>query len=152
MKFTRLVSAAGAGAGTVILAVAGSQAAQAAQTSPASAAHPASAVRPAGIRPPPTTDYPILWGLTDGTLAVQSVPAVNNVIYTLTPDINTVSVICQTVNGGTDPYDGLASTTWDEIWLDNRVGYVYDTFIGTPPQGSDGYSQGPDAPPICPGG
>ena len=108
--------------------------------------------------PPPTIDYNILWGITDGTLAVQGEPFVGNVITTLTPDTNTVSVICQTVNGGTDWIDGYYSTTWDEIWLGNQVGFVYDTFIDTPsqpPQG--GYSQGTNefgqgAPPPCPGG
>lgn len=91
---------------------------------------------------PRTTSYEIMWEITDGSLAVQSTDAVNHVIGTLTPAVNTVAVICQVNNGSTDPYDNLSSRTWDAIWWGNRVAWVYDWFIETPPQGSDGFSHG----------
>jgi hypothetical protein len=108
----------------------------------------------AGTVPPPTISYGILWNIAGGTLSVQSTDAVNHVIGTLTPAVNSVAVICQTNSGGTDPYDGLSSHTWDEIWWGGRVAYVYDWYINTPPQGSNGYSQGTNnegqgPPPHC---
>jgi hypothetical protein len=115
-------------------------------------------VSQAAIAPPPTTSYPIYWGDTDGTLSVQSAPYVNNVIGTLTEATNNVDIICQTIKGGPDTYDGFLSTTWDEIWFAGRTGFVYDHFIETPPQPlQGGYSQGQNSlgqgpPPVCPGG
>jgi lysophospholipase L1-like esterase len=89
--------------------------------------------------PPPTT-YRVQG--TDGTLAVQSMPAVNHLIGQLTEG-EAVLVACQINNGGTDPYDGLASHTWDQIaWSGGGTAWVYDHYISTPPQGADGYSPG----------
>ena len=102
----------------------------------------AAGVAQASPVPPPTISYEVMWELTDGSLAVQSTDAVNHVIGTLTPAVNTVAVICQVNNGGTDPYDRLYSRTWDEIWWGNRIAWVYDSFIETPLQGSDGFSHG----------
>ncbi|WP_377273063.1 hypothetical protein [Peterkaempfera sp. SMS 1(5)a] len=109
----------------------------------------------ASVAPPPTTSYSILWGETDGTLAVQASPSVSAAtIATLTPGTNTVSLICQTVHGSTDVGDGgyfswQYSTTWDEIYLAGKVGFVYDHFINTPAQGAGGYSSGVH---VCTGG
>jgi surface antigen len=75
---------------------------------------------------------------TNGSLAIQSQPAVNHVVGWLANGA-AVQVVCQINNGGTDPYDGLASRTWDELTSGN---WVYDWYISTPPQGSDGYSPG----------
>jgi hypothetical protein len=75
---------------------------------------------------------------TNGTLAIQSQPAVNHVVGWLNNGA-AVQVVCQINNGGTDPYDGLTSRTWDKLTSGN---WVYDWYISTPPQGSDGYSPG----------
>jgi len=75
---------------------------------------------------------------TSGTLAIQSQPAVNHVVGWLSNGA-AVQVACQINNGGTDPYDGLTSRTWDKLTSGN---WVYDWYISTPPQGSDGYSPG----------
>jgi surface antigen len=75
---------------------------------------------------------------TDGTLAVQQTPKVDNVSRWLNEGA-TVGVVCQTNNGGTDPYDGLGSHTWDYI---AGGGWVYDHYITTPPQDANGWSPG----------
>ncbi|WP_198167657.1 GDSL-type esterase/lipase family protein [Microbispora sp. ATCC PTA-5024] len=75
---------------------------------------------------------------TDGSLSVQSRPETGHVVATLREGA-AVSVICQVNNGGADPYDGLTSRTWDKIG-DNR--WVYDWFVSTPQQGTDGFSPG----------
>jgi hypothetical protein len=75
---------------------------------------------------------------TDGTLAIQSQPAVDHVVGWLREG-DPIRVFCQVNNGGTDPYDGLSSRTWDEI---SGGRWVYDTFVSTPPQGPDGFSPG----------
>jgi CHAP domain len=75
---------------------------------------------------------------TNGTLAIQSQPAVNHVVGWLANGA-AVQVACQINNGGADPYDGLTSRTWDELTSGN---WVYDWYISTPPQGSDGFSPG----------
>jgi surface antigen len=79
--------------------------------------------------------YNVAW--TDGSLAVQSAPYVNHVVGWL-PNGATVAVICQ-LKGGTDPYDGLTSHTWDMI---GNGRYVYDHYITTPAQDSGGWSPG----------
>ncbi|MBV9383873.1 MAG: CHAP domain-containing protein [Streptosporangiaceae bacterium] len=75
---------------------------------------------------------------TDGTLAVQVQPHVSNVTRLL-HEGNAVQVICQINWGGTDPYDGLSSHTWDLI---AGGGWVYDWYISTPAQNADGWSAG----------
>jgi surface antigen len=75
---------------------------------------------------------------TDGTLAVQAEPKVDNIIRWL-HEGDQVQVICQINNGGTDPYDGLTSHTWDSIV---GGGWVYDHFITTPAQDANGWSPG----------
>jgi surface antigen len=75
---------------------------------------------------------------TNGSLAIQSQPAVGHVVGWLANGA-AVQVACQVNNGGTDPYDGLTSRTWDQLTSGN---WVYDWYISTPPQGSDGYSPG----------
>jgi len=77
---------------------------------------------------------------TDGTLAVQVQPHVNNVARWLYEG-NAVQVICQINWGGTDPYDLLSSHTWDVIV---GGGWVYDWYITTPVQ--DGYGWSPGVP------
>jgi hypothetical protein len=74
---------------------------------------------------------------TDGSLAVQSAPYVNHVIRWL-PNGAAIPVICQ-LQGGTDPYDGLSSQTWDMIAPGQ---YVYDWYVSTPVQGAGGWSPG----------
>lgn len=73
---------------------------------------------------------------TDGTLAVQIQPHVNNVARWLSEG-SAVQVICQINWGGTDPYDGLSSHTWDLL---AGGGWVYDWYITTPVQDSHGFS------------
>jgi surface antigen len=73
---------------------------------------------------------------TDGTLAVQVQPHVNNVARWL-HEGNAVQVICQLNWGGTDPYDNLSSHTWDLI---GGGGWVYDWYITTPAEDSHGWS------------
>src|ERR1700730_2776796 len=51
---------------------------------------------------------------SNGSLAVQSQPAVNHVVGWLANGA-AVQVVCQINNGGTDPYDGLTSRTWAEL-------------------------------------
>lgn len=80
---------------------------------------------------------------TDGTLAEQSQPAVNHFVKWL-HEGDTVNVICQVNDGGQDLGDGgnfpwQQSRTWDKLADGN---WVYDHFITTPPQGSDGFSPG----------
>lgn len=75
---------------------------------------------------------------TDGTLSVQSVPAVGNVKGSVGEGA-TVGVVCQINDGGTDPYDNIASHTWDYI---STGGWVYDSFITTPTQDASGWSPG----------
>lgn len=75
---------------------------------------------------------------TDGTLAVQAQPHVDNIIRWLNEG-DSVQVICQINNGGTDPYDNLTSHTWDSIV---GGGWVYDHFITTPAQDANGWSPG----------
>jgi len=75
---------------------------------------------------------------TDGTLSVQSSPNTGNVKGTLKEN-DTVGVVCQINDGGTDPYDGLTSRTWDYI---TAGGWVYDHFITTPAQDANGWSPG----------
>jgi hypothetical protein len=80
---------------------------------------------------------------TDGTLAEQDVPATGHVAKWL-HEGDAVSVTCQINNGGQDLGDGgtfpwQQSRTWDQLTDGN---WVYDHFITTPPQGSDGYSPG----------
>src|ERR1700680_3063563 len=75
---------------------------------------------------------------TSGTLAIQSQPAVNHVVGWLNTGA-AVKAPCQINNGDTAPYDGLTSRTWDKLTSGN---WVYDWYISTPPQGSDGYSPG----------
>ncbi|MBV9383874.1 MAG: CHAP domain-containing protein [Streptosporangiaceae bacterium] len=75
---------------------------------------------------------------TTGSLAVQSQPAVDHVTGWLANGA-AVQVVCQINNGGTDPYDGLTSRTWDELTSGN---WVYDWYVSTPRQGSDGFSPG----------
>ncbi|HEV2373042.1 MAG TPA: CHAP domain-containing protein [Streptosporangiaceae bacterium] len=75
---------------------------------------------------------------TDGTLAVQVRPHVNNVTRWLGEGA-AVQLICQINWGGTDPYDGLSSHTWDFI---EGSGWVYDWYINTPVQDSHGWSPG----------
>jgi surface antigen len=75
---------------------------------------------------------------TDGTLAVQVQPHVNNVARWLSEG-NAVQVICQINWGGTDPYDGLSSHTWDLI---TGGGWVYDWYITTPVEDGHGFSPG----------
>src|ERR1700680_4155896 len=75
---------------------------------------------------------------TNGTLAIQSQPAVNHVVGWLANSA-AVQVVCQINNGGTDPYDGLTSRTWDKLTSGN---WVYDWYISTPPQGSDVFPPG----------
>jgi hypothetical protein len=90
---------------------------------------------------PPTVPGPGTYHVTgsNGSLAIQSQPAVNHVVGSLGGNGTPVSVVCQVNNGGTDPYDGLTSRTWDQI-PGNK--WVYDWFVSTPPQGSDGFSPG----------
>lgn len=76
--------------------------------------------------------------LTDGTLAVQSTPNVDNVKSSVKQGA-TIRVICQINYGGTDPYDGLTSRTWDYI---TAGGWVYDHYVSTPAQDSNGRSPG----------
>jgi hypothetical protein len=75
---------------------------------------------------------------TDGSLAVQSWPYVNHVVGWLGEGA-AVHVVCQINTGGTDPYDNLNSRTWDLLTSGN---WVYDWYVSTPVQGSDGYSPG----------
>ncbi|WP_194905392.1 CHAP domain-containing protein [Catenulispora rubra] len=80
---------------------------------------------------------------TDGTLAEQSQPAQNHVVGWL-HEGDSVQVVCQVNNGGQDLGDGgtspwQQSRTWDKLTNGN---WVYDHFITTPAQGSDGYSPG----------
>jgi hypothetical protein len=75
---------------------------------------------------------------TSGTLAVQIQPHVNNVARWLSEG-GAVQVICQINWGGTDPYDGLSSHTWDLI---AGGGWVYDWYITTPVQNGYGFSPG----------
>lgn len=75
---------------------------------------------------------------TDGTLAVQVQPHVDNVARWLSEG-SAVQVVCQLNWGGTDPYDGLSSHTWDLI---AGGGWVYDWYITTPVQDSHGFSPG----------
>jgi surface antigen len=80
---------------------------------------------------------------TDGTLAEQSIPYVNNVAGWL-HEGDSVQVACQINNGGQDLGDGgtftwQQSRTWDQL---TNGTWVYDHFITTPAQGSDGYSPG----------
>ncbi|MEV6118265.1 CHAP domain-containing protein [Streptomyces sp. NPDC052109] len=80
---------------------------------------------------------------TDGTLAEQSQPATNHFVRWL-HEGDTVNVVCQVNDGGTDIGDGGTfpwqnSRTWDKL-TDGT--WVYDHFITTPPQGADGYSPG----------
>jgi surface antigen len=80
---------------------------------------------------------------TDGTLAEQSVPAVNHLVGWL-HEGDSVQVVCQINNGGQDLGDGgtftwQQSRTWDQL---TNGTWVYDHFITTPAQGSDGYSPG----------
>ncbi len=79
--------------------------------------------------------YQVAW--TDGSLAVQSVPYVDHVVGSLANGAS-VPLICQ-LKGGTDPYDGLTSHTWDMIGSGR---FVYDHFITTPAQDSNGWSAG----------
>ncbi|WP_204058150.1 CHAP domain-containing protein [Microbispora corallina] len=78
---------------------------------------------------------------TDGTLAVQKTPKVDNVVRWL-KEGDSVGVVCQINNGGTDPYDNMTSHTWDYISTAAGTGWVYDHFITTPAQGTDGWSPG----------
>jgi hypothetical protein len=73
---------------------------------------------------------------TDGTLAVQAQPHVNNVIRWLSEGA-AVQVVCQINWGGTA--DGIPSHTWDFI---AGGGWVYDHYITTPAQDSHGWSPG----------
>jgi surface antigen len=87
---------------------------------------------------------------TDGTLAEQSVPETGHIVKWL-KEGDAVSVVCQINDGGQDLGDGPSapwqqSRTWDQLADGN---WVYDHFISTPPQGSDGYSPGI---PHCGGG
>ena len=80
---------------------------------------------------------------TDGTLAEQSQPATNHFVKWL-HEGDTVQVVCQVNNGGTDTGDGgnfpwQSSRTWDQLTDGN---WVYDHFITTQAQGTDGYSPG----------
>lgn len=80
---------------------------------------------------------------TDGTLAEQSQPDTNHFVKWL-KEGDAVSVVCQINNGGQDLGDGPSaqwqlSRTWDQIADGN---WVYDHFVTTPPQGSDGFSPG----------
>lgn len=80
---------------------------------------------------------------TDGTLAEQSQPATGHFVRWL-HEGDTVDVVCQVNDGGTDVGDGgnfpwQQSRTWDQLTDGN---WVYDHFITTPAQGSDGYSPG----------
>ncbi|MBO3744439.1 hypothetical protein J5X84_00065 [Streptosporangiaceae bacterium NEAU-GS5] len=75
---------------------------------------------------------------TDGTLAVQQTPKVDNITRWL-HEGDSIQVICQINNGGPDPYDGLTSRTWDAIV---GGGWVYDWYVNTSPQGADGFSPG----------
>jgi hypothetical protein len=85
---------------------------------------------------------------TDGWLTVQSQPATGHQDGWSIREGGSVYVLCQVNNGGTDVGDGgyfswQYSRTWDEIVLpDSTIGWVYDHFITTPPQGADGYSPG----------
>jgi CHAP domain-containing protein len=75
---------------------------------------------------------------TDGSLAVQARPHVGNVASWLGQG-SAVQVICQANWGGTDPYDGLSSHTWDFIV---GGGWVYDWYLTTPVQDGHGWSPG----------
>jgi hypothetical protein len=74
---------------------------------------------------------------TDGTLSVQTQPYVNHVTRSVANGAS-ITVICQ-LQGGTDPYDGLSSHTWDMIAPGQ---YVYDWYVSTPVQDSSGWSPG----------
>jgi surface antigen len=75
---------------------------------------------------------------TDGTLAVQASPRVDDVIRYVKEGA-TIGVYCQVNNGGTDPYDHLLSRTWD---LTNAGGWVYDHYLTTLAQDANGQSPG----------
>jgi hypothetical protein len=80
---------------------------------------------------------------TDGTLAEQRIPYTGNVVGWLNEGAS-VQVVCQINNGGQDIGDGgnfswQLSRTWDQL---TNGAWVYDHFITTPVQGSDGYSPG----------
>ena len=73
---------------------------------------------------------------TDGTLAVQRQPHINNVMGSLAEGA-AVQVICQINFGGTA--DGIPSHTWDYI---TGNGWVYDHYVTTQAQDSHGFSPG----------
>ncbi|HVV24254.1 MAG TPA: CHAP domain-containing protein [Pseudonocardiaceae bacterium] len=80
---------------------------------------------------------------TDGTLAEQSQPQANHVVKWLSEGA-AVSVVCQVDDGGQDLGDGPSapwqqSRTWDQLSDGN---WVYDHFITTPAQNSQGWSPG----------
>ncbi|GAA0358774.1 GDSL-type esterase/lipase family protein [Actinoallomurus spadix] len=75
---------------------------------------------------------------TDGTLSVQRSPRVGDPLRELREG-DQVSVVCQTADGGADPYDGLTGHTWDRL---ADGGWVYDHYVTTPAQGDDGRSPG----------
>ncbi|GAA4619270.1 hypothetical protein GCM10023195_87070 [Actinoallomurus liliacearum] len=75
---------------------------------------------------------------TDGTLVVQRNPHVGDPLREL-KEGDEVAVVCQTTDGGDDPYDGLASHTWDKL---ADGGWVYDHYVTTQAQGTDGRSPG----------
>ncbi|MBR7834182.1 hypothetical protein KDL01_12980 [Actinospica durhamensis] len=78
-----------------------------------------------------------------GNLAVQNTDGVNNVIGGI-PNGAPVGVLCQRNNGSTDPYDGLYSKTWDyvEAYFNGgwNYGWVYDHYVTTAAQDSNGWS------------
>lgn len=81
---------------------------------------------------------------TDGTLAIQAVPYVDNVSGYVAEGAP-VEVLCQVNDAGTDPYDHLYSRTWDKVYTtdtngDTVVGWVYDHYVTTPLQDPDGWS------------
>lgn len=78
-----------------------------------------------------------------GDLAVQNTDGIDHVIGWI-PNGASVYVWCQRNDGSTDPYDGLYSRTWDYVkayfnggW---NWGWVYDHYITTPAQDSNGWS------------
>jgi hypothetical protein len=75
---------------------------------------------------------------TSGSLAVQTQPHVNNVTSSIAEG-SAIQVVCQINWGGTDPYDGLSSHTWDYV---AGRGWVYDWYVTTPVQNGYGWSPG----------
>jgi surface antigen len=79
---------------------------------------------------------PVSYAVSGAKVTVQKTPKTGNTLRSIANGTK-IGVICQVTNGGT--VVGQTSTTWTAI---SGGGWIYDSYLTTPVQGSDGYSPG----------